>query len=136
MALAGGAGVAALAVLAGWGPPGILPGLLFVASSMGVIMPNATALAMDGHAGRAGSASALVGMLQFLVGAVVPPVISSGGTSGSVMVAGIADSVVPASPALLVELISLARHINQMLSWVSGTAGAPSRFRRRSTFSE
>jgi DHA1 family bicyclomycin/chloramphenicol resistance-like MFS transporter len=104
-----GAAVAALAVLAGWGLPGLLPGLFLVVFSMGVTMPNATALALDGHARRAGSASALVGMLQFLIGAVVPPVISSGGTTASVMVAGIAGSAVLALAALLVSARASAR---------------------------
>ena len=45
------------------------PVLLFMAS-MGFTTPNATVGALSGHAGHAGSASALMGTMQFCLGAV------------------------------------------------------------------
>lgn len=54
----------------GWG--GFVPffGLLFVCiASLGVIFPNATAVVMQPFAAEAGSASALLGVLQFMLGA-------------------------------------------------------------------
>lgn len=45
----------------------------------GAIGPNVTALALQSHAARAGLASALLGMTQFLVGPIVAPLASLGG---------------------------------------------------------
>ena len=51
------------------GFPGILVPLFFYISSHGFIMPNTTALAMAPHGAVAGSASALLGTVQFVLGA-------------------------------------------------------------------
>ncbi len=59
--------------LAGGGLAGILPGFFLVVSSIGWISPNATALALGGHAAEAGSASALLGLAQFVIGGAVAP---------------------------------------------------------------
>lgn len=76
-------GVALLAVtLAGIGLAGILPCLFVVVSSIGFVMPNATALAMTELPHVAGSASALLGVLQFVIGAAAAPLVGiSGGRS-------------------------------------------------------
>ena len=48
----------------------LLFGILFVClSTLGVIFPNATAMAMQPFAAEAGGASALLGILQFIIGA-------------------------------------------------------------------
>jgi drug resistance transporter, Bcr/CflA subfamily len=80
-----GAGLAVAAVLLGWGPAGLLPGIFAAVSGMGLIMPNATALAMEPHAARAGTASAVLGMLQFFTGATVPPLAALGGATATAM---------------------------------------------------
>lgn len=69
------AGAAALlvAALAGLGLAAFLLPLAVVVGSLGVIMPNATALALLPHPREAGAASAQLGTLQFAVGAVVAP---------------------------------------------------------------
>jgi DHA1 family bicyclomycin/chloramphenicol resistance-like MFS transporter len=72
-------------VLTGLGLAGLLPGLFLIVASGGITMPNATALAMDRHGERAGSASALIGMLQFLSGAIVPPLVSTAGAGALAM---------------------------------------------------
>ena len=46
---------------------------------MGLIFPNATALALAEHPEAAGSASALLGVLQFIVGAAVAPLVGIAG---------------------------------------------------------
>ena len=51
------------------GFPGILVPLFFYIASHGFIMPNTTALAMAPHGAVAGSASALLGTVQFVLGA-------------------------------------------------------------------
>jgi DHA1 family bicyclomycin/chloramphenicol resistance-like MFS transporter len=60
----------ALAALSGWGGlPGLLAPLFVCIASLGLIQPNATAAALAPHGQAAGSASALLGALQFGVGA-------------------------------------------------------------------
>jgi DHA1 family bicyclomycin/chloramphenicol resistance-like MFS transporter len=51
------------------GFPGILVPLFVFVASLGFILPNTTVLAMAPHARIAGSASALLGTVQFLPGA-------------------------------------------------------------------
>ncbi|MBO0889549.1 MAG: multidrug effflux MFS transporter [Acidothermales bacterium] len=68
-----------VSVLAGAGLPGVLPGLFLVASSVGTIFPNAMALALNQHAGDAGAASALMGVLQFLIGGIAAPLVGVAG---------------------------------------------------------
>ncbi|MBA6062022.1 MULTISPECIES: multidrug effflux MFS transporter [Pseudomonas] len=66
-----GAGLALLAVAA-WRPTALWPLLvpLFICiASLGCIIPNASACAMSGQGARAGSASALMGCVQFSVAA-------------------------------------------------------------------
>ncbi|HEU5200693.1 MAG TPA: Bcr/CflA family multidrug efflux MFS transporter [Ktedonobacterales bacterium] len=74
-------GVALLAVvIGGVGLVGVLPSLFVVVSSMGIVLPNATTLALANYAHAAGSASALLGVLQFVFGAAVAPLVGIGGT--------------------------------------------------------
>lgn len=53
--------------------------LFVLISSLGFVMPNATALAMSRHPEAAGSASALLGVLQFIIGAAAAPLVGLGG---------------------------------------------------------
>lgn len=67
--------VAAIAVLAlvRHGPLWAILAALFVAvAAMGLILPNASALALADHGAQAGTASALMGTFQFLVGGSTP----------------------------------------------------------------
>jgi len=63
----------------------LLVPLLFLVSCTGVLLPNSTALALEGQAAVAGAASALFGLLQFAFGAAVPPLVSLGGVTPFVM---------------------------------------------------
>jgi DHA1 family bicyclomycin/chloramphenicol resistance-like MFS transporter len=61
---------------------------LFVAvGSIGAIMPMATALAMDDHPERAGSASGLLGFTQFLLGSAIAPVVGVAGAGSALPMA-------------------------------------------------
>ncbi|WP_423739672.1 MFS transporter, partial [Cupriavidus basilensis] len=63
----------AAAVLAGLAPlPVLLAGFFVFIASLGCILPNASALAMDRQGHRAGTASALMGTLQFSLGTLDP----------------------------------------------------------------
>jgi MFS transporter, DHA1 family, multidrug resistance protein len=83
-----GAGVALLvAVAAGAGVWPIVVLLFVVVASVGVVFPNATALALADHPRVAGSASGLLGVLQFIVGAAAAPLVGVGGTGTAVPMA-------------------------------------------------
>ena len=57
----------------------ILPPLFLVVTSVGLVAPNATALALNDFPDAAGSASAVLGVLQFSVGALVAPLVGLDG---------------------------------------------------------
>lgn len=80
-ALAGAVGLVAGVLLSGsvWA---VLVPLFFVVSSVGLLMPNGTALALDGQKEVAGTASGVLGLCQFAFGAIIPPVVSIGGVTG------------------------------------------------------
>lgn len=66
---------------------GVLPALFMVVASQGMIGPNSTALALTGHPSTAGSASALLGVTQFAIGAAASPLVGIGGTATAVPMA-------------------------------------------------
>ncbi len=75
-------GTALLLVVSGqMGLIGILPALFVVVASQGMVLPNATALALADYPSMAGSASALLGVLQFAIGAAAAPLVGVAGTS-------------------------------------------------------
>jgi len=86
LAALGGVGLIT-AVLAGLGLPAILPALFAVVASVGLVLPNATTLALSGHPEQAGSASALLGVLQYLLGAVAAPLVGAFGAGTAVPMA-------------------------------------------------
>ncbi|MGH2548658.1 MAG: multidrug effflux MFS transporter [Thermomicrobiales bacterium] len=64
-----------IAVATGSGLWFILPALFLIPSSMGMIIPNAMALGMSRHPQTAGSSAALMGVLQYAIGAVLAPIV-------------------------------------------------------------
>jgi DHA1 family bicyclomycin/chloramphenicol resistance-like MFS transporter len=75
----GGVGVLLAAVTG----PGLVPLLaaLFVSvTSVGLVLPNAAALALQDHAEHAGAAAALLGFSQFLIGGALAPLAGAAGT--------------------------------------------------------
>lgn len=63
----------------------LLPALFIAIGCTGFIFPNATATGLAGHAHHAGTASALLGMMQFGAGAIAGPIASSFGVSATSM---------------------------------------------------
>jgi DHA1 family bicyclomycin/chloramphenicol resistance-like MFS transporter len=61
--------------------------LFVVVASVGAIMPMATALAMNDHPERAGSASGLLGFTQFTLGSVVAPLVGVAGAGSALPMA-------------------------------------------------
>ncbi len=75
---AAGGGALLLSVLAGLGVAAVLVSLFALVSSIGLIMPNSTALSMSGHPEMAGTVSALLGLLQYALGGVAAPLTGLG----------------------------------------------------------
>lgn len=94
-----------VATLTGMGPVGILPSFFLLASSLGLIMPNATTLALA-NTKTAGSASALLGVLQLGIGAVVAPLV---GLAGTTTVLPMTVAIAIFSTATLLTFIVLCR---------------------------
>jgi DHA1 family bicyclomycin/chloramphenicol resistance-like MFS transporter len=101
----GGLGALASIVLGG-GLAGLLPSLFVLVASIGLVLPNATALALADHPRTAGSASALLGLSQFAIGAVAAPLAGVGG-SQTALPMGIVAAALPV--AALACLLLLAR---------------------------
>jgi DHA1 family bicyclomycin/chloramphenicol resistance-like MFS transporter len=74
----------------------VLVPLWCVLAGLGLSFGNATALALAPHGAVAGSAAALLGTSQFLLGATVPPLISIGGTTALAMGLAMAGAAVTA----------------------------------------
>ena len=82
-AAVGGTGVL-VAALTG-SPLGLLVApLLVMVSSIGLVMPNASSLALAEHPHNAGAASALLGVMQFVVGGLATPLVGIGGAASAV----------------------------------------------------
>jgi DHA1 family bicyclomycin/chloramphenicol resistance-like MFS transporter len=77
---AGAVAVLIVALVHG-GPVALEIPLFVLVSSIGLTMPNATALALEPFGNVSGSASALVGCTQFVLGAAVAPLVGLGGRS-------------------------------------------------------
>ncbi|MGX7677478.1 multidrug effflux MFS transporter [Jatrophihabitans sp. DSM 45814] len=78
--------------MAGAGLPLIIPALFLAISSVGLALPNATAIALSGPRHLAGTASATLGLAQFGVGAAVAPLVGAFGVSDAVPMATVIAS--------------------------------------------
>jgi MFS transporter, DHA1 family, multidrug resistance protein len=89
-----GAALVALAATGTGGLVGVVAPLWTVLFALGLVMPNAPALALARHGEAAGTAAALLGAIQMGVGAVVSPVVGLLGNDalamGAVMTGGAA----------------------------------------------
>ena len=105
ISVVGGLGVL-VSVVADLGLAGLLPSLFVTVSSVGMVLPNAAALALADHPDTAGSASALLGLSQFATGALAAPLAGVGGSQTALPMA-IAMATLPL--AALACLMLLAR---------------------------
>ncbi|MEO8688084.1 MAG: Bcr/CflA family multidrug efflux MFS transporter [Solirubrobacteraceae bacterium] len=62
----------------------LLAPMFVIVSSLAFVLPNATALALADHAAVAGTASALLGVIQFMVGALAAPLVGVAGPDTAV----------------------------------------------------
>ncbi|MEO6089459.1 MAG: multidrug effflux MFS transporter [Umezawaea sp.] len=89
LAAVSGLGVLA-AVVFGLGLVGLLVPLFFLVSAVGIVLPNATSLALADQARSAGAASALLGVLQFVIGGgLATPLVGLGGPGTALPMAAV-----------------------------------------------
>lgn len=106
---------AALAVLAGailGSLPLVIVALFVFVGTLGMVMPNGTALALDRHPARAGTAAALLGAIQSVVGAVAAPLVGLGGEGSAVPMGVVIGASTVASLAVLLTLARSARSVS------------------------
>ncbi len=106
---AGGVGVLlATATDAGLVP--LLLGLFVAVTSVGLVLPNAAALALQDHGEHAGSAAALLGCTQFLIGGALAPLAGAGGTRTAVPM-GLVMAVLGCLSLLVYIALTLGVHL-------------------------
>lgn len=99
----------------------LLPPLFLTVASIGVVLPNTTALALSAHADAAGSASAVIGVSQFLFGALAAPLVGIGGVGTALPMAVL---ILALSVAANVALRTLTRSPDRIgyRAWHSSTS--------------
>ncbi|MEV4218223.1 multidrug effflux MFS transporter [Nonomuraea sp. NPDC049725] len=97
VSLAGG-GLLLAAAVTGLGLAGIVAGLFVIMCGQGLVLPGTGALALAGQPPQiAGSASALLGVLQFALGAVAAPLVGLAGQDTAVPMAALMLALMAAS---------------------------------------
>jgi DHA1 family bicyclomycin/chloramphenicol resistance-like MFS transporter len=100
---------AAVAVLVAAAPGsliGLAVALFALVATIGMVTPNSTALALDRHARRAGTAAALLGGIQSVIAALAAPLTGLGAPGHGVPM-GVA--IVCAAALALASMLTLAR---------------------------
>lgn len=115
-----GATLLGVVLAGGIGLPGILPCLFVVVASVGLVIPNATALAMTDYPHAAGSASALLGASQFAFGAAAAPLVGVAGRATAVPMA-VAMALFGAGA---VAAVAVARHTAHVWPPVGNAIGS------------
>ncbi|GIJ27045.1 Bcr/CflA family drug resistance efflux transporter [Micromonospora qiuiae] len=103
--LLAGLGVVAGALLDA--PALVIVALFVLIGSLGLVMPNGTALALDRHAAHAGTAAALLGGIQAVVAAGAAPLVGLAGEGSALPMAVVMSGAAAGS---LLMLLTLARH--------------------------
>jgi DHA1 family bicyclomycin/chloramphenicol resistance-like MFS transporter len=89
---------------------GFMVPLFFVVSAAGLAFPNAPAIALNRHGEAAGSAAALLGSSQFLIGGAIAPLVGALADGTPVPMAGV---VLGASALALVLFLSARRRLDE-----------------------
>ncbi|WP_407940262.1 multidrug effflux MFS transporter [Microlunatus sagamiharensis] len=108
--LLGSAGLA-VTVLVGLGLPFLLGSLFVMVSALGLVFPTSTALALADYPDRAGAASSLLGLGQYVMGAVVAPLVGLAGEDTAVPlgIVAVACSVVATATFFAVAVPAIHR---------------------------
>jgi DHA1 family bicyclomycin/chloramphenicol resistance-like MFS transporter len=110
--LIAGACLLTVAVVADLGLAGVVPSLFIAVGGVGFVPSNSVALALERHGADAGTASALIGVIQFLIGAVAAPLAGVAGESAVPMALGMLGFAV-AALATLRLLVGTAHLLEQ-----------------------
>ncbi|MEV0595220.1 multidrug effflux MFS transporter [Nonomuraea cavernae] len=104
VSLVGGA-LLLTAAVTGIGLPGVVAGLFVIMCGQGLVMPGTGALALAGQPPQvAGSASALLGVLQFALGAFAAPLVGLAGSGSAVPMAAVMLGLLALSVLLFIVL--------------------------------
>ncbi|HLN76014.1 MAG TPA: Bcr/CflA family multidrug efflux MFS transporter [Nocardioidaceae bacterium] len=87
------------------GLPAVLVPLAVVVASVGLALPNTPALALTRHGEAAGTAAAVLGAVQFGVGAVVAPVVGLFGSTSPVPMAAVMVTVTALASVLMFGVV-------------------------------
>ncbi|PRW64005.1 multidrug effflux MFS transporter [Actinopolyspora mortivallis] len=101
-ATAAGAVLTTVSVFALGGLVGFFVPLLFMLGAVGFVLPNAPALALERHGDSGGTAAALLGAVQFGLGAFMAPIVGVLGNDGPAMAVTMTGGVLIALVALSV----------------------------------
>ena len=97
-----------LGVLIGAGLPVVLPALFLVVSSIGLVAPNSLTMALADYANQAGTASSLVGVLQYIFGGLMAPVVGLGGV-GTALPMAVVIAVLPLGGLIIFRTMARSR---------------------------
>jgi len=123
-----GAVLLTVTVLTGWGLVMVLLSLFVMVSAVGFALPHASAIAMDRHRRIAGSASALLGLSQFALGALAAPLVGLGdGTAGGALAGTALVATLTGVAALLVARPVIRRTAPEDPALLAADTGAPRR---------
>jgi DHA1 family bicyclomycin/chloramphenicol resistance-like MFS transporter len=92
----------------GAGLVAVVPPLTLLAFSWGFIQSNAIALALTDHPEVAGAAAALLGVGQFMLGALMAPLVTVGGSATALPMAIVIGTCAIATTLALKRLVPLA----------------------------
>ena len=120
---AGGLGVL-VSVVADLGLAGLLPSLFVVVSSVGMVLPNAAALALADRPRTAGSASGLLGLTQFAIGALAAPLAGVAGSGTALPMAVVIATLSAAAVACLFVLVGRRESGGGVRAGAQGGRGA------------
>jgi len=104
--MTGSIGVA-VTVLGGLGLPWLVGSLFVMVASLGMVFPNAMAIALAEHGAQAGTASSVLGLLQYVVGALVAPLVGIAGEDTAVPLGVVAFC---ASAGAVTVFLLMVRH--------------------------
>ncbi len=112
------------AVCTGWGGlAAVLPSLFAVLVGAGFLNPNALTLALHHRPDAAGSASALFGSAQFLLGAAVAPLVGVGGDHDALPLALVMTGLTAGAVVLRVAWRLAERRPRALAGGAAGVAG-------------
>jgi len=101
---AAGVGLLIVAATGVGGLPGLLVPMWGALAAAGLVLPNAPALALSRHGEKAGAAAALLGAVQFAIGALTAPLVGVLGVDALAMATVVAGSL---AMALLVLVVTV-----------------------------